>query len=103
MKYAKLDEGTRKSSTKIKLRQIVSFSPNVYGLYVGRFVGGLAVGAFSVGIPPYVEDIAENQLLSTLANFYHVQFACGVLFGYVVGKFHHFLIPYSATWGIGLV
>ncbi|CAG9794921.1 unnamed protein product [Diatraea saccharalis] len=60
--------------------------PNVYGLYVGRFVGGLSVGAFSVGIPPYVEDISEKQLLPTLANFYHVHLACGVLFGYVVGK-----------------
>ncbi|CAG4945301.1 unnamed protein product [Parnassius apollo] len=64
---------------------LVSSSPNVYGLYVGRFVGGVAVGAFSVGIPPYIEDIAEKQLLPTLANFYHVHFACGVLFGYIAG------------------
>ncbi|KAL0860763.1 hypothetical protein ABMA27_009308 [Loxostege sticticalis] len=64
---------------------LVASSPNVYGLYVGRFVGGIAVGAFSVGIPPYVEDIAEKHLVPTLANFYHVNLACGVLFGYVVG------------------
>lgn len=64
---------------------LVASSPNVYGLYVGRFVGGIALGAFSVGIPPYIEDIAENQILSTLANFYHVHFSCGVLFGYIIG------------------
>ncbi|XP_075986737.1 facilitated trehalose transporter Tret1-like [Anticarsia gemmatalis] len=64
---------------------LVASSPNVYGLYVGRFVGGVAVGAFSVGIPPYVEDIAEKQLLPTMANFYHVHFSCGVLFGYIIG------------------
>ncbi|KPJ02956.1 Facilitated trehalose transporter Tret1 [Papilio xuthus] len=64
---------------------LVASSPNVYGLYVGRFVGGVAVGAFSVGIPPYIEDIAERHLLPTLANFYHVHFSCGVLFGYICG------------------
>ncbi|NP_001165395.1 sugar transporter 4 [Bombyx mori] len=64
---------------------LVASSPNVYGLYVGRFVGGIAVGAFSVSIPPYVEDIAEKHLLKTLANFYHVDFNCGVLFGYFIG------------------
>lgn len=64
---------------------LVASSPNVYGLYVGRFVGGTALGAFSVGIPPYIEDIAEKQILSTLANFYHVHFSCGVLFGYIIG------------------
>ncbi|CAH0697160.1 unnamed protein product [Spodoptera exigua] len=64
---------------------LVASSPNVYGLYVGRFVGGMALGAFSVGIPPYVEDIAEKHILPTLANFYHVHFSCGVLFGYIIG------------------
>ncbi|XP_072936233.1 facilitated trehalose transporter Tret1-like isoform X2 [Epargyreus clarus] len=64
---------------------LVASSPNVYGLYVGRFVGGVAVGAFSVAIPPYIEDIAEKHMLPTLANFYHVHFACGVLFGYIIG------------------
>lgn len=64
---------------------LVASSPNVYGLYVGRFVGGIAVGAFSVAIPPYVEDIAEKQQLKTLASFYHVHFSCGVLFGYIIG------------------
>ncbi|CAH2059723.1 unnamed protein product, partial [Iphiclides podalirius] len=63
---------------------LVASSPNVYGLYVGRFVGGVAVGAFSVGIPPYIEDIAEKHMLPTLANFYHVHISCGVLFGYVI-------------------
>lgn len=61
-------------------------SPNVYGLYVGRFVGGVALGAFSVSIPPYIEDIAEKQILRAMANFYHVHFSCGVLFGYIIGK-----------------
>ncbi|KAG6444239.1 hypothetical protein O3G_MSEX003277 [Manduca sexta] len=64
---------------------LVASSPNVYGLYVGRFVSGIAVGALSVAIPPYVEDIAEKQQLKTLANFYHVHFSCGVLFGYIIG------------------
>ncbi|XP_060807065.1 facilitated trehalose transporter Tret1 [Amyelois transitella] len=89
--------GRKKTLLYLALPLVVSWimvasSPNVYGLYVGRFVGGVAVGAFSVGIPPYVEDIAESDLLPTLANFYHVHLACGVLFGYIVG-----MIP-SATW-----
>ncbi|XP_059062973.1 facilitated trehalose transporter Tret1-like [Achroia grisella] len=82
--------GRKKTLLYLALPLVVSWTliastPNVYGLYVGRFVGGVAVGAFSVGIPPYVEDIAEKQLLATLANFYHVHFTCGVLFGYIVG------------------
>ncbi|CAB3223071.1 unnamed protein product [Arctia plantaginis] len=64
---------------------LVASSPNVYGLYVGRFVGGVALGAFSVSIPPYIEDIAEKQILRAMANFYHVHFSCGILFGYIIG------------------
>lgn len=64
---------------------LVASSPNVYGLYVGRFVGGTALGALSVGIPPYIEDIAEKQILPALVTFYHVHFSCGVLFGYIIG------------------
>ncbi|CAH0720990.1 unnamed protein product, partial [Brenthis ino] len=71
---------------------LVASSPSVYGLYVGRFVGGIAVGAFSVGIPPYVEDIAEKHLLPSLVTFYHVHFACGVLFAYIIGMVH------STSW-----
>ena len=82
--------GRKKTLLYLALPLVVSWiliasSPNVYGLYVGRFVGGIAVGAFSVAIPPYVEDIAEKQLLKTLATFYHVHFSCGVLFGYIIG------------------
>lgn len=64
---------------------LVASSPNVYGLYVGRFVGGVALGAFSVSIPPYIEDISEKQILRAMANFYHVHFSCGILFGYIIG------------------
>ncbi|CAK1604295.1 unnamed protein product [Parnassius mnemosyne] len=82
--------GRKKTLLYLALPLVVSWilassSPNVYGLYVGRFVGGVTVGAFSVGIPPYIENIAEKHLLLTLANFYHVNFACGVLFGYIIG------------------
>lgn len=82
--------GRKKTLLYLALPLVVSWTliastPNAYGLYVGRFVGGVAVGAFSVGIPPYVEDIAEKQLLPTLANFYHVHLTCGILFGYIVG------------------
>ncbi|XP_048486574.1 facilitated trehalose transporter Tret1 isoform X2 [Plutella xylostella] len=67
---------------------LVASSPNVYGLYVGRFVAGVAVGAISVAIPPYVADIAETVLLPSLVNFYHVLFTSGVLFGYIIGLVH---------------
>ncbi|KAJ2940007.1 hypothetical protein O0L34_g14038 [Tuta absoluta] len=82
--------GRKKTLVYLALPLVVSWimvasSPNVYGLYVGRVVGGVAVGAFSVSIPPYIEDIAEKPLLSTLANFYHLHFSCGILFGYIIG------------------
>ncbi|XP_063542025.1 facilitated trehalose transporter Tret1-like isoform X1 [Cydia strobilella] len=82
--------GRKKTLLYLALPLLVSWimvgsSPNVYGLYVGRFVGGVAVGAFSVAIPPYVADIAEKHLWPTLANFYHVHFSCGILFGYIIG------------------
>lgn len=71
---------------------LIASSPNVYGLYVGRFVSGVAMGAFSVAIPPYVADIAESQILPALANFYHVMFSGGILFGYIIGMVQ------SASW-----
>lgn len=55
-------------------------------------MGGIAVGAFSVAIPPYVADIGETHLVPSLANFFHVQFSGGILFGYIIGKFAYMMV-----------
>lgn len=71
---------------KKKLYFFYIFSTSVYCFYVGRFVGGMAVGALSVAVPPYVAELAQPSVRANLAHCSQLQLTAGILAGYFAGE-----------------
>jgi MFS family permease len=55
--------------------------------FAGRFIIGLAGGAFCVSSPQYSAEIAEKEVRGALGSFFQLFFIAGILFAYVVGAF----------------
>lgn len=66
---------------------ILIWSISVYGLYLGRFIGGLVVGVVSVTVPLYVNEISDNSVRGTLGTFFQLQLVIGILVMYLVGTY----------------
>lgn len=60
---------------------------NVAMLMVGRFIVGLAGGAFCVTAPTYTTEIAEDSIRGTLGSFFQLMLTVGILFSYAVGSY----------------
>lgn len=54
-------------------------------LFVGRFIGGIAIGAVSVATPMYIAELAESSIRGALGTLFQLQLTIGVLFGYLAG------------------
>lgn len=66
---------------------LVIWAQNVYMLYVGRFLLGIAGGAFFVAAPIYIGEIAEKDIRGTLCSFFQLMVTVGILFAYAIGYF----------------
>ncbi|XP_049780356.1 facilitated trehalose transporter Tret1-like [Schistocerca cancellata] len=55
-------------------------------LCAGRFIVGMAGGAFTVTVPIYIGEIADNEIRATLGSFFQLMVVVGVLFVYIVGR-----------------
>ncbi|XP_069693151.1 facilitated trehalose transporter Tret1-like [Periplaneta americana] len=64
---------------------LIAFSGSVAQLFVGRFLGGFAVGAVSVAAPTYIAELAESSIRGALGTLFQLQITIGVLFGYLAG------------------
>ena len=64
---------------------LLAFSGSVYELYMGRLLGGIAVGAISVAAPTYTAEIAESSIRGALGTLFQLQITLGILFGYIAG------------------
>ena len=64
---------------------LLAFSGSVCELYVGRVLGGIAVGAISVAAPTYIAELAESSIRGALGTLFQLQITVGILFGYVAG------------------
>lgn len=56
-------------------------------LLIGRFVIGLAGGAFCVSAPQYSAEIAEKEIRGVVGTFFQLLIITGILFTYIVGAF----------------
>lgn len=65
---------------------IIIFAGSVELLYVGRFITGMAGGAFCVSAPMYTSEIAEKEIRGTLGSYFQLLLTVGILFSYIVGK-----------------
>lgn len=54
-------------------------------MYAGRFLVGIAGGAFCVAAPMYTAEIAETQIRGSLGTFFQLMVTVGILFSYAVG------------------
>lgn len=52
---------------------------------IGRILTGFASGSYSVVIPLYISEIAENEIRGTLGTYFQLQINAGILFTYGVG------------------
>lgn len=54
-------------------------------LLAGRFIIGLAGGAFCVSAPQYSSEIAEKEIRGVVGTFFQLLIIAGILFSYTVG------------------
>ncbi|XP_057664603.1 facilitated trehalose transporter Tret1 isoform X2 [Diorhabda carinulata] len=66
---------------------LVIFAKNLSMIYAGRFLTGLAGGAFCVAAPIYTAEIAQTNIRGTLGSFFQLLLTVGILIVYVAGAF----------------
>nr|CAD7576190.1 unnamed protein product [Timema californicum] len=64
---------------------MIAFCSSALELYVGRILGGMAVGAVSVVAPMYISELADSKVRGALGTFFQLQITLGILCGYLVG------------------
>lgn len=66
---------------------LIIFCSNIEMIYAGRFLTGLAGGAFCVSAPMYTSEIAQKEIRGTLGSYFQLLLTVGILFAYVIGAF----------------
>lgn len=66
---------------------LLATADNVAMLMAGRFIVGVAGGAFCVTAPTYTSEIAEDSIRGTLGSFFQLMLTVGILFSYAVGSY----------------
>lgn len=66
---------------------LITFGTNVGMLIAGRFITGVAGGAFCVTAPAYTSEIAQDSIRGTLGSYFQLMITIGILFSYVVGSY----------------
>ena len=64
---------------------LVIWAQNFMEMFIGRFLIGLAGGAFCISAPQYTAEIAETNIRGTLGSFMELMIVCGTIFVYSVG------------------
>lgn len=71
---------------------LIILGANVEMLIAGRFITGIAGGAFSVTAPAYSTDIAQDSIRGTLGSYFQLMLTVGILFSYIVGSYASILV-----------
>ncbi|KAL0277053.1 UNVERIFIED_CONTAM: hypothetical protein PYX00_004473 [Menopon gallinae] len=58
----------------------------LYMIYAGRFLLGMAGGSIAVASPVYTSEIAEKEIRGALGSYFQLMITLGILFVYVLGK-----------------
>jgi MFS family permease len=66
---------------------LLIWAQNFLMLLIGRFILGVAGGAFYIAMPQYTTEIAQKEIRGILGSFLQLQVALGVLFVYTVGAY----------------
>lgn len=63
------------------------WAQNFTMLLAGRFIIGLAGGAFAIAAPQYSSEIAEKEIRGIVGTFFQLLIITGILFAYVIGAY----------------
>ncbi|CAH0584046.1 unnamed protein product [Chrysodeixis includens] len=66
---------------------LITFGTSVPMLIAGRFITGVAGGAFCVTAPAYTSEIAQDSIRGTLGSYFQLMITIGILFAYGVGGY----------------
>lgn len=66
---------------------LVIWAQNFIMLLIGRFIIGLAGGAFAIAAPQYSAEIAEKEIRGFVGTFFQLLIITGILFAYVIGAY----------------
>ncbi|XP_033333649.2 facilitated trehalose transporter Tret1-2 homolog [Megalopta genalis] len=64
---------------------IIIFANSVTMLYIGRFITGIASGAFCVTAPMYTAEIAESKIRGRLGSYFQLLLTVGIFLSYALG------------------
>lgn len=70
---------------------LLIFAKSLVMVYIGRFVTGMAGGAFCVTAPLYTSEIAEKEVRGALGSYFQLFLTIGILFSYVLATFVNIL------------
>ncbi|KAK4877064.1 hypothetical protein RN001_009570 [Aquatica leii] len=63
---------------------LIIFANSVGMIYAGRFITGMAGGAFCVSAPLYTSEIAENEIRGALGSYFQLLLTVGIVFAYII-------------------
>lgn len=66
---------------------LIIWSSNLGMIFAGRFLTGLASGAFCVAAPLYANEISEKNIRGTLGTFFQLLLVVGILITYIGGAY----------------
>lgn len=64
---------------------LIIFANSLVMVYIGRFITGMAGGAFCVSAPMYTSEIAEKEIRGALGSYFQLLLTVGILFAYIMG------------------
>ncbi|KAL1502454.1 hypothetical protein ABEB36_007593 [Hypothenemus hampei] len=64
---------------------LIAYASNAAMVIIGRFCGGLALGANGVVVPMYIAEIAEPHLKGTLGSFFSLCITIGIFYTNLIG------------------
>lgn len=64
---------------------LVIWAQNLIMMFIGRFLLGIAGGAFCVTAPMYTGEIAQSEIRGSLGSYFQLMVTIGILFVYAVG------------------
>lgn len=66
---------------------LIIFADSTDMIFAGRFLTGLAGGAFCVSAPMYTSEIAEKDIRGALGSYFQLLLTVGILLAYLFGAF----------------
>lgn len=66
---------------------LLIFANSIVMVYIGRFITGMAGGAFCVTAPLYTSEIAEKEVRGALGSYFQLFLTVGILFSYLLAKY----------------